>query len=68
MDLGGREVNRCNVRRIPTDFGAAQRNGEVLDLGFLKCIDTGCESGGRLTGLDVVSGHLWKVDAQGRQR
>ena len=31
----------------------------VLDLGFLKCIDTGCGHGGPLTALDVSSGELF---------
>jgi serine/threonine protein phosphatase 1 len=31
----------------------------VLDLGFLKCIDTGCGQGGPLTALDVLSGRLF---------
>ena len=30
-----------------------QQSGEVLDLGFLVCIDTNCVRGGRLTALDV---------------
>ena len=31
----------------------------LLDLGFLKCIDTGCGHGGPLTALDVLSGRLF---------
>jgi serine/threonine protein phosphatase 1 len=46
----------------------SQRNGQVLDLGFLKCIDTGCESGGWFTGLNVATGQLSQVDALGRLR
>ena len=37
----------------------------MLDLGFLKCIDTGCGYGGPLTGLDVSSGTLFE-DRGGR--
>jgi serine/threonine protein phosphatase 1 len=36
-----------------------QKFGEILDLGFLKCIDTGCGYGGPLTALDVSSGKLY---------
>jgi serine/threonine protein phosphatase 1 len=36
-----------------------QKSGEILDLGFLKCIDTGCGFGGPLTALDVSSGKLY---------
>jgi serine/threonine protein phosphatase 1 len=43
-----------------------QRGGEVLDLGFLVCIDTNCHRGGWLTALDVDSGQVWQADQQGR--
>ncbi|MFN0051741.1 MAG: metallophosphoesterase family protein [Planctomycetales bacterium] len=45
-----------------------QLDGEILDLGYLKCIDTGCYKGGWLTGLDVLSGRLWQVNSQGEVR
>ena len=45
-----------------------QESGEILDLGYLKCIDTGCCNGGWLTALDVGSGETWKVDESGRRR
>jgi serine/threonine protein phosphatase 1 len=38
-----------------------QKSGEVLDLGFIKCIDTFCHGGGWLTALEVES-------AGGRER
>jgi serine/threonine protein phosphatase 1 len=45
-----------------------QRSGEVLDLGFLVCIDTNCNRGGWLTALDVNSGQIHQADAKGRLR
>jgi serine/threonine protein phosphatase 1 len=45
-----------------------QKSGEVLDLGFLKCIDTHCHGGGWLTALEVHTGQVWQADAQGRLR
>jgi serine/threonine protein phosphatase 1 len=33
-----------------------QKNGEFLDLGYLKCIDTFCHGGGWLTALEVEGG------------
>ena len=45
-----------------------QRSGEVLDLGFLKCIDTNCHRGGWLTAVDVEAGKVWQADSQGRLR
>lgn len=46
----------------------AQKDGEVLDLGYLKCIDTCCYGEGWLTALDVESGQLWQADKIGRLR
>jgi serine/threonine protein phosphatase 1 len=45
-----------------------QRTGEVLDLGFLVCIDTNCARGGWLTALDTSSGRVWQADRVGRLR
>ncbi|MBN2218000.1 MAG: serine/threonine protein phosphatase [Pirellulales bacterium] len=47
---------------------ASQHSGEVLDLGYLKCIDTWCYGDGRLTALDVDGGQLWQADKNGRMR
>jgi serine/threonine protein phosphatase 1 len=46
----------------------AQKNHEVLDVGHLKCIDTHIYGGGWLTALEVESGQIWQVDAEGRLR
>jgi serine/threonine protein phosphatase 1 len=46
----------------------AQKTGEILDLGHLKCIDTWCYGEGWLTALDVVSGQIWQADREGRLR
>jgi serine/threonine protein phosphatase 1 len=45
-----------------------QRGGEVLDLGFLVCIDTNCHRGGWLTALEVHTGQVWQADPAGRLR
>jgi serine/threonine protein phosphatase 1 len=45
-----------------------QRSGEVLDLGFLVCIDTNCARGGWLTALDTTSGRVWQADRSGKLR
>jgi serine/threonine protein phosphatase 1 len=39
-----------------------QISGEILDLGFLKCIDTNCCQGGWLTALEVQTGQLWRTN------
>jgi serine/threonine protein phosphatase 1 len=45
-----------------------QLSGEVLDLGFLVCIDTNCYRGGWLTALDTDTGRVWQADQTGRLR
>lgn len=46
----------------------SQKTGEILDLGYLRCIDTYCYGDGWLTAMDVQSGRLWQADKQGRSR
>ena len=41
---------------------------EVLDLGYLICIDTNCCSGGWLTAMDVNTKQLWQVNERGEIR
>ena len=41
---------------------------EVLDLGYLICLDTGVWKGGWLTALDVESGQIWQVNERGELR
>jgi serine/threonine protein phosphatase 1 len=45
-----------------------QLGGEILDLGYLKCLDTGCAYGGWLTALDIESGKIWQVNEAGELR
>lgn len=46
----------------------SQKNGEILDLGHLKCIDTFCYGGGWLTALDDRTQDVWQVDRAGNMR
>ena len=46
----------------------SQKNGEVLDVGHLVCIDTYCWGGGWLTALDASSGQIWQANQQGQLR
>jgi len=46
----------------------SQKNGEILDLGHVKCIDTYCYGGGWLTALDVQTGEVWQADLDGKMR
>jgi Calcineurin-like phosphoesterase len=46
----------------------AQLSGEVLNLGFLICIDTNCARGGWLTALEMDTGRVWQTDRAGRLR
>jgi serine/threonine protein phosphatase 1 len=43
-------------------------NGEILDVGHLKCIDTCCYGGRWLTALDVNSNQVWQADNEGTLR
>ena len=45
-----------------------QKNGQILDLGFLKCIDTNACDGGWLTALEVESGKVWQANQAGEVR
>lgn len=46
----------------------AQRDGEILDLGHIKCIDTYCFGGGWLTALDVETSEVWQARKDGTLR
>ncbi len=46
----------------------AQKNGEIFDLGYLKCIDTCIYGDGWLTAIDLGSGQVWQVDKEGGRR
>ena len=41
---------------------------EILDLGHLTCLDTGCCFGGWLTAMDVDSRQAWQVNERGELR
>jgi serine/threonine protein phosphatase 1 len=45
-----------------------QKIGEILDLGYLKCIDTYCYGGGWLTALEVNTGEVWQSDREANMR
>jgi serine/threonine protein phosphatase 1 len=45
-----------------------QRSGEIKDMGFAVCIDTGPAVGGWLTCLDVNSGDFWQTNVHGQAR
>ena len=45
-----------------------QQDSKILDLGYLKCIDTGCGHGGLLTALDLTTGQFWQVTETGDPR
>jgi serine/threonine protein phosphatase 1 len=46
----------------------SQVSGEILDIGYLKCIDTYCYGGKWLTALDVESGRVWQANERGALR
>jgi serine/threonine protein phosphatase 1 len=46
----------------------AQRSGDILDLGYLKCIDTCCYDKGWLTAYAPDTGQTWQANKQGQLR
>ncbi|HEY4233237.1 MAG TPA: metallophosphoesterase family protein [Lacipirellulaceae bacterium] len=46
----------------------SQKSGEVLDYGYLICIDTYCYGGGWLTALNAANGQIWQVNREGKLR
>lgn len=45
-----------------------QRDGRILNIGHLLCIDTGCFAGGWLTALDIESEKIWQANNLGELR
>jgi len=46
----------------------SQKDGRILDLGYLKCIDTCCYGGKWLTAMEVRTGQVWQADPAGKPR
>jgi serine/threonine protein phosphatase 1 len=46
----------------------SQKDGEILDLGHIKVIDTYCCGGGWLTALEVQTEEVWQADREGNMR
>jgi len=46
----------------------SQKTGEVLNLGYLMCIDTCCYGNGWLTAMEVTTGQLWQANKKGALR
>jgi serine/threonine protein phosphatase 1 len=42
-----------------------QFNLQILDREYLKCLDTACGFGGRLTAYEIMSGNVWQVTEMG---
>lgn len=45
-----------------------QVDGQILDLGYIKCIETDCVGRGWLTAIDVDTGRIWQADKAGHVR
>lgn len=46
----------------------ARRDGEILDVGHLLCIDTYCYGGGWLTAVDLTNRTMWQASSTGQLR
>jgi len=47
---------------------SSQKTGEILDLGYLVCIDTYCHASGWLTAFDVDTNEIWQANKSGLVR
>ena len=59
---------RHNSGKIAIVGHTPQGSGEILDMGYLICLDTYCFGGGWLTAMDVDSGQTWQVNQDGELR
>ncbi|MCA9037005.1 MAG: serine/threonine protein phosphatase [Planctomycetaceae bacterium] len=57
----------CSGKTVITGH-TAQKSGEILDLGHVKCIDTNCVHGGWLTAINADNGEMWQSDQYGKLR
>lgn len=46
----------------------ARKEGEILDVGHLLCIDTYCYGGGWLTAIELKTRQIWQASQEGRLR
>ncbi len=46
----------------------ANKQGQIMDLGHLLCIDTYCHGGGWLTALEPATGKVWQANQQEQLR
>ena len=64
----GRGSARTSRARRSSSATRPRSSGEILDLGFLVCIDTDCSRGGWLTALDVETGEVVQANQRGECR
>ncbi|QEG37017.1 metallophosphoesterase [Bythopirellula goksoeyrii] len=46
----------------------SNKRGEILNLGYMVCIDTYCHGGGWLTALEPETGKVWQTNERGASR
>ena len=66
--LRGRKPGPHQSGKLAIVGHTSQKDGEILDLGYLKCIDTCCYGDGWLTAMDIDTGRVWQADQCGRMR
>ena len=60
-----RMVPHCSGKVVIAGH-TVQQNGEVLDLGFFKILDTNAFNGGWLTALEIHGGDIIQTNQQGQ--
>ena len=68
LSLDAHMPRRHFTRKTAIVGHTSQKSGEILDRGYLKCIDTFCHGGGWLTAMEVRTGQQWQVDQNGIDR
>ena len=67
-NLRGRQPGRHVSGKTAIVGHTSQPDGEILDLGHIKCIDTCCYGRGWLTAMEVGTGRIWQADKKGKIR
>jgi len=52
--------------RIAIMGHTSNKQGQIVNLGHLICIDTYCHGGGWLTALEPATGHVWQASQRGK--
>ena len=72
-EMRWRSLNYCTPKphvsgKIAILGHTADKEGEIINLGHLICIDTYCHGGGWLTALEPATGKVWQTNESGESQ